>query len=281
MSPLVLTLVLMAAVLHASWNALIKTGDDPLVRLALIASFSALFSLPVALVSGIPAPASWPYLIASVVIHQFYNGFLILGYRAGDLSLVYPIARGTAPLWVAIGGYVVADEALSPSGAAAVALICCGIVSLAADGRRLRFSPALLFAVLTGLCIAAYTLCDGLGGRLSQSVPAYIAWLLILEAPPLALFALFRRRHNLIVALKTSWRAGLVGGLCSGLAYGMVIWAMSLSAMTYVSALRETSVILAAWFGSRFLNEPFGRRRLVTAAVVVTGIVLLQVSRAG
>ncbi|MFO1351491.1 MAG: DMT family transporter [Gammaproteobacteria bacterium] len=282
MTPSVLALVLCAAVLHASWNALLKIGGDPLARLALINAAAALCALPIVLLAPAPAAASWPYLAGSVAIHQVYNLGLVFGYRYGDLSLVYPITRGVAPMLVAIGAYLFAGERLNLPGTLAVGFICAAILSLAFDkGWRLRSPKAVGFALLTGLMIAGYTVCDGLGGRLSGSAPGYSAWLFVLEAPPLALVALAWRPHAVLAVFAKHWRMGLLGGACAATAYGLVIWAMSLTPMTYVSALRETSVILAAWIGTRLLREPFGGRRMALASLVAVGVILLQYSRAG
>lgn len=276
-----LVLVLLAAVLHASWNALVKSGDA-LLRMALVHATAALCALPLLLVSAPPGRASWPYLLASIVVHQGYYAFLILGYQAGDLSQIYPIARGSAPLLVAIGAFVFAGETLSAPGMVAVLLICAAILSLAfAGGPQRRFGAPVLFALATGVTIAGYTLLDGLGGRLAGDVTGYIAWLFVLGAIPMTLFALVRRRRVLWPALRSDLPTGALGGAFAFTAYGVVIWAMSLTPMTYVSALRETSVILAALIGTRLLREPLGARRVGAATAVALGVVLLQASRGG
>lgn len=281
MTTLTLCLVLLAAALHAAWNALVKSGDV-LTRLALVNVMATLCALPFVVVLPAPDRASWPYLLASVTVHQGYYACLVLGYRAGDLSQVYPIARGSAPMLVAIGAFAFAGEVLGPRGLAAVLLICVAIVSLAIGDRSRRGSAApTLFALATGVAIAGYTLLDGLGGRLAGDVMAYIAWLFVLGSIPMALFMLVRRRHVLRSTLRRNLLTGALGGVFSFTAYGVVIWAMSLTPMTYVSAIRETSVVLAALMGTRLLREPMGARRIGAATGVAVGVVLLQVSRGG
>ena len=280
MSADVFALVLLAALLHASWNALVKSGGDGLIRLSMVMLTGSVMSLPLVIALPLPAPESWPYLIASVVIHLGYYAFLLLGYRVGDLSQVYPIARGIAPLLVAILAFTFADETLNSQGVFAVVLICAAILSLALGPRTHGVgAKPVIFALLTGVTISAYTLVDGLGGRAAGNVWSYIAWLFLLEGVSLALPAIIIRGPALIPAMKKHWRAGVTGGVFATVAYALVIWAMSITPLTYVSALRETSVIAAAIIGTRLLREPLGTQRVAAASVVVAGVVLLQMSR--
>jgi drug/metabolite transporter (DMT)-like permease len=281
MDPLVLMLVLAAAVLHASWNALVKAGDDPFIRLAVVNAVGGLCAVPLLFLVGLPAPASWPYLFGSVVVHHAYYLALGYGYRFGDLSHVYPIARGIAPPLVAFAAWAFAGESVGLLGLLAILVISGGIVSLAFsdDGRLVAIRP-LALGLTTGLTIAAYTLFDGLGGRAAGDVFSYIAWLFVIDAVPFSVIVALRYRRRLGPALAACWRPAACGGVLSVIAYGLVIWAMSLTPMAAVSALRETSVIIAALIGTRLLREPFGTRRVLAASLVAAGVVLLQVSRA-
>jgi drug/metabolite transporter (DMT)-like permease len=281
MDPIVLSLVLAAAVLHASWNALVKAGGDPFVRLAVVNAVGGLCALPLLPLVGPPAPASWPYLLGSVVVHHAYYLTLGYGYRFGDLSHVYPIARGVAPPLVAFCAWAFAGESLGLLGLLAILLISGGIISLAFtdDGRLVAIRP-LAFGLATGITIAAYTLFDGLGGRAAGDVFAYIAWLFAIDAVPFSVIVALRYRRRLGPALAACWRPAAFGGALAVIAYALVIWAMSLTPMAAVSALRETSVIIAALIGTRILREPFGARRVLAASIVAAGVVLLQVSRA-
>lgn len=278
----VLALVLLAAALHASWNALVKVGGDPFVRLAAINLVSGLCALPLLFLVAPPAMASWPFLAGSVAIHLAYNVTLAYGYRIGDLSHVYPIARGVAPPLVALGAWLVAGESPGPIGAIAILVISGAIASLAFTERwRLGPLAPVWLALATGLSIAGYTICDGLGGRAAGDVLGYIAWLFVLDAVPFGLVVVLWRRQDLADQLRASWRASAIGGVLSLGAYGLVIWAMSLAPMASVSALRETSVIMAALIGTRLLREPLGTRRLVAASIVALGVVLLEAGPAG
>jgi drug/metabolite transporter (DMT)-like permease len=280
MDPVVVTLVLFAAALHATWNALVKVGGDPFVRLAVVNLVSGLCALPVLLVVALPDAASWPYLLGSVAIHFGYYVALAYGYRFGDLSHVYPIARGVAPPLVATLAWLLAGEDPGVLGVVAILVISAAVASLA-FGRGWRLGPAapVWCALATGLAIAGYTICDGQGGRASGDVWGYIAWLFVIDAVPFALIVAVWRRRDLVEQLHGSWRAAVPGGVLAVGAYGLVIWAMSRAPMASVSALRETSVIMAALIGVRLLREPFGLRRVVAASVVAAGVVLLQISR--
>ena len=229
-------------------------------------------------VVGLPEPASWPFLFSSMIVHQAYYAALILGYRYGDLSDVYPIARGIAPLLVAAGAVMYAGETLRVGEMAAVALICSGIVSLGLTRQWSAASKrALIFALLTGISIALYTVIDGLGVRRAGNAMAYIGLLFALESVPITLFVLATRYGEVRTSIMHTWRTGLIGGVLAVSAYGIVIWAMNTSYLTFVSSLRETSVVLAALIGTILLKEPFGRRRLVSAVVVVLGVFWLHI----
>lgn len=279
MTPIVFAVVLGAAVLHASWNALIKHGGDPFLRLAVVNLTGSAVALPFLLVLEPPVAAAWPWLLTSLTIHIAYCSLLSLGYRLGDLSQVYPVARGVAPPCVALLGWLVAGESLGGSGLAALALISTGILLIAfgkrAPGQSLR---PLLLACACGLSIAAYTISDGLGIRAAQGTFEYLAWFFFLDGLPFGLGVLWLSRRRLRAALPAVLVPAVGGGVLSLLAYGLVIWAMRTTPMAYVSALRETSVILATIIGTQLLGEPFGRERITAACVVAGGIALLKLA---
>ena len=278
MTPLVFLVVLSAAVLHASWNALVKSGGDPYLRLAIVNVTQSLVVLPFLPFVGLPAAESWLWLLGSIVTHLAYYFLLAAGYRVGDLSHVYPVARGVAPPLVAIGALLVAGEVLSLTGSLAILLVCFGIWIVAGRGPTSR--RPLLLALGTGTAIAAYTICDGMGGRTSGNVFAYIAWLFFLDGWLFSALVLLRRGSGALkAALPQAWKPAVGGGIMAMAAYGLVIWGMSVAPMAYVSALRETSVLLAAAIGTLLLGEPFGRRRMLAAGLVVVGVAILQVSR--
>jgi drug/metabolite transporter (DMT)-like permease len=279
LTPLVFSVVLGAAVLHAAWNALVKHGGDPFLRLAIVNLTGSAICLPLLLVFDPPVAAAWPWLLTSVLIHIAYCSFLCLGYRLGDLSQVYPVARGVAPPIVALLGWLVAGEAPSGRGLLALALISTGILIIAlgkrAPGQSMR---PLLLALACGGSIGAYTISDGLGIRAAQGTFEYIVWFFFVDGLPFGLVVLWLSRDRLQTATAATLLLAIGGGVLSFLAYGLVIWAMRTTPMAYVSGLRETSVILATIIGTRLMGEPFGRERITAACIVAGGIGLLKLA---
>lgn len=276
LDPLVFVAVLLAAGLHAAWNALVKQGGDPFLRIATVNLTGTLLALPFVL--ALPPPlAAWPWLVGSIVAHTGYYWTLARAYVSGDLSLVYPIARGLAPALVTLAGLLVAAEVPDAGAALGVALVSAGVAGLAFAGGLPRARlPALASALACAAAIAAYTLCDAMGGRAADRVLAYIAWLFLLEALPFALWVGWRRRAELATGAWRRLAPAVLGGVFATLAYGIVIWAMSRAPMGQVSALRETSVLIATFVGVRLLGEPLGVARMVCAAIVLAGLVLVR-----
>ena len=276
MTPLVTALVLGSALLHASWNAIIKSSRDVMLDTALVAAGAGVLALPLAAIVPLPASASWPYLGASAVIHVAYFSTLVAAYRLGDLGHAYPLMRGTAPLLVALFGIVLLDEHLSATTWLGIVLISAGILSLGLQQRGRAHRDATLWALANAAIIACYTLVDGAGARLAGTPAAYVAWLFWLQGLLfIALVAVLRRRAALDYVGR-NWRRGLGGGSCLISAYGIVLWAMTQAPVAAVAALRETSVIFAALLGTMFLKERFGRQRLIAACAVALGIIALR-----
>lgn len=274
MSSIVVALVLGSALLHASWNALLRADSDRLKFMAVMSSFCALIALPVALLAPTPAPESWPFVAASGVVQIAYCLLLVRSYRDGHLAQVYPIARGTAPLVVTLGAALLAGERLTPLGLAGVALVSSGITAIALGKGRPDIRTAIA-AVATGVAIASYMLIDGLGVRLSGSPIGYTAWQAIAQGAPMPFIYLLLRRRWPTMAVDANLARVAIGAAISMSAYGVVLWAMSLSPMGQVSALRETSILFAALIGAVFLREPFTPRGLLGAAMIAAGAVAL------
>lgn len=271
-------LVLLAAVMHAGWNVLVKFGSDALVNMTLIVTMGGLIALFFVPFVDFPHPESWWFLAGSLVTHVGYYVFLLLGYRHGNLSLVYPTARGSAPLLVAVSSWTFVGEALSATRIVGVAFISAGIFSLALDraGDDRHNWRAVIFGLLTGLSIMAYTLCDGQGVRLAGDRWGYIIWLFVLDAPALLLICVALRGRKLFSLAARHWKTGTIGGALSMAAYGIAIYAMSQAFMAQVTALRETSVVFAAIFSACILKEHVHPRRYVAASLVAAGAVLLH-----
>ena len=273
----VLAAVLVAALLHATWNAIAHAITDRLLGFALIGLGGMLATLPLLLVAGLPPVEAWPVLLGSLVAHVLYLGLLMLSYRTGDFGQVYPLARGTAPWVVALIGVVVFGDALPPNEFAGVLTVSAGLMVLVfANGvPRREHAPALLAAFATGLAIATYTVVDAYGVRLTEDPTGYIAWIMCLQGPVFLLVALVTRRRRLMEQLRPMWKIGLLGGAVSAGAYGLVLWAQLSGAVAGIAALRETSIVFAAVIGLVFFRERFGPVRVVASVVVVVGVLLL------
>lgn len=273
-------MVLAAALLHAVWNALVKVNGDRLVIVAVIMSSQALICLFLLPFAGLPAVDAWPYLLGSAVLHNAYCLFLVTAYRYGDLSHVYPIARGSAPLIVAVVSAVVVGEYLSRQAALAVLLVTLGVMSLALTrgASGLREARAVLFALGTGVFIASYTVVDGMGARTNGDAHVYTCWLLALHGIPFAVLTVWLRKRRVVSQVRRVWRVGLSAGIASMVAYWIVIWAMTLAPFALVSALRETSVVFAVLFGVVFLKERLDVARLASIAATLVGTVMLKTS---
>jgi drug/metabolite transporter (DMT)-like permease len=276
MSPLVTALVLGSALLHASWNAIIKSSRDVLLDTALVAAAAGMLALPLIACLPLPARASWPYLGASCAIHIGYFWTLVAAYRLGDLGHAYPLMRGTAPLLVALFGVALLNERPSMAMWLGIVLISAGILSLGLLQHSRAHRGATLWALANAAIIAAYTLVDGSGVRRSGAPAGYVAWLFCLQGLLFLTLVALLRRGALRNYVARYWQRGLGGGFCLISAYGIVLWAMTQAPVAAVAALRETSVIFAALLGSLFLHEPFGRQRLIAACAVALGVAALR-----
>ena len=278
MTPLLVTLVLTAALLHAVWNAMVKSHGSPEYSIAAFQLVGSVLCLTVVPFVPAPHPDSWPMLLASVLIHNVYYFSLAQAYRTGDLSQVYPLFRGLAPVLVAAGAAVMADEWLSPGTLVGIVMVSAGVSSLALfKGVFGRVSThALAWGLFTSVLIAMYTIVDGLGVRVAGNSLSYILWLFVFEVVPIACILLIFRRKTWFNYMRSNLPTIIVGGTAASVAYGLVIFAMSLGAMAVVSSLRETSVIFAAIIGSMFLREPFGAARIRAAALVTAGIIVMR-----
>lgn len=273
---LVIALVLLAALLHATWNAVGKASADPLCSIALItASGGVAMALLIPFVPA-PARASWPYLALSIGLHFGYQLSLVAAYRHGDLSQVYPIARGLAPLGVALLAALALGEAPSPIQGLGLVLACTAIASLALGGDRLASRHAVLHATVTALWISLYSVVDGQGARLAGNAFSFACWSMAVDSLPIFLWAAARRRYKLFELARAEGGRCFAGGVMSVVAYTIVLWAFARRPLWGVSALRETSVLFAAYLGSRVLGEPFGRRRIAAAAALALGLVLVH-----
>jgi drug/metabolite transporter (DMT)-like permease len=270
--------VLGAGMLHAGWNALLKSagGGDPLLDTATVVAGSTVCSLLALPFVPMPEPAAWPFIAASAVIHVAYYLTLAQAYRTGDLSFAYPLMRGTAPLLVTVLGAVFLRELPPLHVIAGIVLISIGIIGIAFARREHHPPAAARWAFANAAIIAVYTLVDGTGARASGNALAYVLWLTFIEGVVYLVLLGRHRGARAIGYVRNQWRRGLLGGFCSVAAYAIVLWAMTRAPVAAVAALRETSVIFAALIGALWLKEGFGLARLAGAATVVIGVATLK-----
>ena len=279
MSPFIIGLVLLAALLHASWNAMAKSGGTPQFSIASYRLISAVCCLPLLFLFPLPLAASWPMLLASAIIHTAYYGTLSMSYRTGDLSQVYPLFRGLAPVLVVLGAALFANEYLPAGAMIGIGLVSVGLISITFAGGAVGKIPAaaLRWGLATSVLIAAYTVADGIGVRAAGNPFSYIIWLFVLEPIPIGLWLLARDRAGWFGYMRAKPGKITAGALAAATAYAMVIYAMGVAPMAMVSSLRETSVIFAALIGTLMFREPFGRQRIIAAILVCVGVMLIKI----
>ena len=277
--------VLCGALLHACWNALIKSATDKALDTALIHSLGCVAAVPLLAATGLPDPAAWPYIAASTVVHIGYYAALAGAYRHGDLGLTYPVMRGCAPLLVALSSQAFIGEALSGRAWWGVAGICAGVLMLGLSPASLQGGgdrgKALRFALANAAIIALYTVIDGLGARASGNALGYVAALFLFDGLPYLLLVLHQRkgegeRRAALRYMAGRWRIAALGTAASLGSYGIALWAMTRAPVAAVAALRETSVLFAAVIGTLWLREPFGAQRALGTALIVAGVAALR-----
>ncbi|CAD5373450.1 Phosphonate utilization associated membrane protein [Rubrivivax sp. A210] len=278
----VLLAVLCGAALHAGWNALVKSSGDKAADTALLNFCAALLALPLVLAWGLPKPESWPYILASLVVHIGYYIALAGAYEHGELGMTYPIMRGAAPLLVALASGHFIGEAPSAAAWLGIVGITGGValVGLAHPGEALHHGKALAYALANAAIIAAYTLIDGLGARISGDALRYVMLLFVLDGLtyPVGVWWSRRgpRRQQLLAYARGRWPKAALGGAASIGSYAIALWAMTQAPVASVAALRETSVLFAALLGCWLLKERFGLQRAIGTLVVVVGVMALR-----
>jgi drug/metabolite transporter (DMT)-like permease len=277
----VFLMVLGAALVHATWNALVKTDRDRLALIRVMSVTQLVLSLCLVPFVAVPAAESWPYLAASTVLCTGYMLFLNRAYQVADLSLVYPLARGAAPFIVAVVSVGLLGEQLGQTGVLAILLIGLGITSLilARGAAGLRDWRAIVLALVTGAFIGSYTIVDGLGARAAGSAHGYMIWLSLITALVIVGSVGWLQRGRRSALSPRSRFAGIAAGIMSYGSAWVVIWALSLAPLAMVSALRETGIVFAVIIGVMFLKERVNPARLASIALTLVGTTLLKLSR--
>lgn len=276
MTPSLVVLVLFAALLHAAWNAIVKIGNDGLTTMFMIKVPTIAVATGVLILTGLPNAAALPYLICSTLSFLLYCYLLTAAYRVGDLSLVYPIARGTAPILIALAAAFIVVEIPEPAVIAGIIIISIGVFCLIFSRQKGPASAfAALYAVGVGVSIAGYSVSDGIGVRVSNNPLGYVAAMHLISGIVLSIIVCAVRGPRVWLELRRGWVQACMGGTLMFAAYAIVIYAMYQAPMAAVTALRETSVVFSALIGAMLLKEPFGRVRITSTIVVAIGIILV------
>jgi drug/metabolite transporter (DMT)-like permease len=271
-------IVLFAALLHASWNAIVKSAGDKLLTTVLVTTSAALFAAVSLPALRQPNAGSWPFILSSSLFQVTYFALLARTYQLADMSQSYPLMRGTAPLLVGIVSVLALGARLTLTMWIGVALICLGILGMAAGGRRGN-RKGIALALLNAVVIAGYTIIDGLGVRRSGSPAAYTLWVFLVSGVPLAAWAIrTRARATLAEYVGRNWYLGLIGGAGSAASYGLALWAMTIAPIAVVAALRETSILFAAIISGLLLKEHIGFARFAAACTIVLGAAVLRLA---
>lgn len=270
--------VLAGAAMHAGWNALVKTGLDRTTSIFLLALIQGLLSLALLPLFAIPSAPSWPWIAASALLHSGYKIFLIRAYAHGDMSQVYPLARGSAPLIVAVAGIFVLAEPLTATKFAAVCAIGLGVMLMSSQlgGGAAMSGKALVFALGTAAFTASYTMVDAIGAQRSGTASGFTLWMFVGDGALMTVYARFMRGRSLFAAMHGNLAGGVAAGVLSLGSYWIAIWAFTQAPIALVAALRETSVLFAMLIAVFWLGEKAGAQRWAAAALILAGIVMTR-----
>ena len=271
-------IVLLAALFHATWNAVVKSGVDHLLSITGLAVASAILGLVILPITGLPHKESWIYLFISAVLHFGYYIALSEAYRLSDFSQAYPIARGTAPIIVTLWSFFFLSESMSLLEIIALAGVILGILIFVTRKfeHLTKDQSGLITALLTPCTIGGYTIADGLGGRASNNVLGYMMVLHIVDGIPILIYTWCKRGSQGIALMCGKWKPLFAGAALALISYTLVIWAMTQAPIALVSALRETSIVIAALIGAYFFKEPSGKRRILASIVIFISVALLS-----
>ena len=273
MSPAIFALVLLAAFLHASWNLVVKISADGFLAIFLLQTMMGVMGLAMLLVFPLPATAAWGFALTSGVLHTGYNLFLARSYKFGDLGLVYPVARGTAPLLTLTGSQLFTHDSNSAAAMLGVVTLIIGIWMIALSGNVFHAQRrTFLFALATSIFIGCYTIVDGLGGRASGNPSGYTGLVFVLDAIGMLAAGTAWKGSGIFKSVAPS----LLGAGMSGTAYWIVIWAMAQAPIAAVAVLRETSILFALVFSAKVLKEKIGWPRIAGVVLVVAGAMALR-----
>ena len=270
--------IILAAFLHAVWNAMIKNEDNKYLAVTAIVLGHVPVSVLIILLTPIPSVESIPFIILSALLHIGYEWYLLSAYRFGDLTKVYPIARGTAPILITIVSLIFLGVALSNFEILGIIIISLGILSLSLQGAEgIKNRSAVIYALVTGFFIMGYSITDGYGARVSNSFLSYMGWSFILNATIFPIILKINNKSEIITkTFKEGKKIFFIGGTLSYIVYGIVIWGFTQAPIALITALRETSIIFALLIGTFFLKEKFTLLKVIATFIIFFGVALLK-----
>jgi len=270
--------IILAAFLHAVWNAMVKNEDNKYVAVTAIVLGHVPVSVLIILLTPIPSVESIPFIILSALLHIGYEWYLLSAYRFGDLTKVYPIARGTAPILITIVSLIFLGVALSNFEILGIFIISLGILSLSLQGAKgIKNRSAVIYALVTGFFIMGYSITDGYGARVSNSFLSYMGWSFILNATIFPIILKINNKSEIITkTFKEGKKIFFIGGTLSYIVYGIVIWGFTQAPIALITALRETSIIFALLIGTFFLKEKFTLLKVIATFIIFFGVALLK-----
>jgi drug/metabolite transporter (DMT)-like permease len=278
MTAAVFSIVLFAAACHAVWNAIVKSAPDTYLTAVLVALFAGIISVLALPFVPAPAPASWPFLLSGLLLQIIYYVLVGAAYRAADMSVAYPLMRGTAPLIVAAATALWIGDRLAPAAWGGILLISAGVLATAFGAWRRSNLRGVALALANAAVIATYTINDGVGVRLSGSAAGYTMWLCIAAAIPLAGRELAVRPAVFRAYVARNWHLGLIGGAGTLVSYGLALWAMTQAPVAVVAALRETAIVFATGIAAFVLHERITAPRLAAIALIGAGAAILRLA---
>ena len=270
--------IILAAFLHAVWNAMVKNEDNKYLAVTAIVLGHVPVSIFIILLTPAPSVESIPFIILSALLHIGYEWYLLSAYRFGDLTKVYPIARGTAPILITIVSLIFLGVALSNFEILGIFIISLGILSLSLQGAKgIKNRSAVIYALVTGFFIMGYSITDGYGARVSNSFLSYMGWSFILNATIFPIILKINNKSEIITkTFKEGKKIFFIGGTLSYIVYGIVIWGFTQAPIALITALRETSIIFALLIGTFFLKEKFTLLKVIATFIIFFGVALLK-----
>ncbi|MBX8824694.1 DMT family transporter [Ochrobactrum sp. SFR4] len=281
MSGFVVLIVLFGALLHASWNVIVKSGTDKYLNAVLVCGAAGLVALVLIPFLPLPLAPSWPYMIISTIFQVCYLFMVAAAYSNGDMSLAYPLMRGTPPLLVAMAAGPMIGEVLGAGQWLAIGFISCGVLTMALGSRQKtaagqNTSRTVIIALVNALFIAGYTLVDGIGVRVSGNAISYTLWAFLFNAIPVVSWGIWKYRGELVGHIRQRGHLAMIGGAGTLGSYGLALWAMTMAPVAMVAALRETSILFGMILSLFLLREHISLKRLAGALLIVCGTVLMR-----